>query len=196
MIGKKDIPSLSWNLRWLANREEKNPMNWAQQISKKTRNYIKEERAKELIEGSKHTDQEIKVLVDQYGFEKEQLLSGQLYEEEKELFKSNIIFLVDLLPARENQIWADDLGVKPQQISRWKKGDINPQSKNIKNLLRLHDLDPEIDLNAIPLFLMLEPISAFRKKEWVQKRLEKMKPSEVAKIFTALKRLLVENGKD
>ena len=196
MIGKEDIPALSWNLRWLANREEKNPTNWAQQISKKTRNYIKEERAKELIEGSKHTDQEIKVLVDQYGFEKEQLLSGQLYEEEKELFKSNIIFLVDLLPARENQIWADELGVKPQQISRWKKGEINPQSKNIKKLLRLHDLDPEIDLNTIPLFLMLEPISAFRKKEWVKKRLEKMKPSEVAKIFTALKRLLVENGKD
>ena len=183
MIGKKDIPSLSWNLRWLAYREEKDPTNWAQQISKKTRNYIKEERAKELIEGSKHTDQEIKVLVDQYGFEKEQLLSGQLYEEEKELFKSNIIFLIDLLPTRENQKWADEL-------------EINPQSKNIKKLLRLHDLDPEIDLNAIPLFLILEPISAFLKKEWVQKRLEKMKPSEVAKIFTALKRLLVENGKD
>ena len=196
MIVKDDIPALSWNLRYLASREEKDPTNWAQQVSKRTRNFIKEERVKELLEGSKHSDQELRVLIDHYGIEKEQLLSGQLYEEDIELSKSNIIFLVDLLPDRENQIWADELGVKPQQLSRWKKGEISPQSKNIKKLLRLHGLESELDLKTVPLFLMLEPISAFKKKEWVKKRLEKMKPSEVAKIFTALKRLLVENEKD
>ena len=43
---------------------------------------------------------------------------------------------------------------------------------------------------------MLEPISDFKKKEWVQKRLEVMHPTEVAKIFTALKRMLRPNAKD
>ena len=75
MIVKDDIPALSWNLRYLASREEKDPTNWAQQVSKRTRNFIKEERVKELLEGSKHSDQELKVLIDHYGIEKEQLLS-------------------------------------------------------------------------------------------------------------------------
>ena len=41
MLKKDDIPTLSWNLRWLAHREEPDPTRWSQQISQRTKNTIK-----------------------------------------------------------------------------------------------------------------------------------------------------------
>ena len=196
MLKKDDIPTLSWNLRWLARREEPDPTRGSQQISQRTKNTIKAKRVQALLDGNPHSEAELKVLMDQYGIERERLLSGQLYEEEMELLKSNVRFLIESLPNRENQKWADVLGVKPPQLSRWKKGEVGPQPNNQKKLLRLHGLDPDTDLNAVPLFLLQEPISDFKKKEWVQKRLERTKPTEVAKIYTALKRLLIPNEED
>ena len=58
------------------------------------------------------------------------------------------------------------------------------KSKNLRSpwdLIKIQDL-------AVVSFLMLEPISSFKKKERVQKRLEVITP-QVAKIFTALKRI-------
>jgi len=196
MIKINDIPAISWNLRWLALKRESDSSLWAKQISTQTKNTIKTERAQKLLEGELPSDAEIAVLQDQYGLEKEDLVSGKLFEEESTLMIRNVRFLIESIPSRENRKWAEELEVNPQQLSRWKRGEITPQPRNQKKLLRLHGLDQDTDLAVVPLFLMLEPISDFKKKEWVQKRLEGMHPTEVAKIFTALKRMLRPNAKD
>ena len=196
MIKIDDIPAICWNLRWLAMKKEPDFSLWSKQISKQTKNTIKPKRALQLLDGEIPSEAELLVLVEQFGLDKETLLSGKLFESEKELLKQNVQFLIDSLPKGENQKWGEVLGVHPQQLSRWSAGEINPQPKNLKKLLRLHGLDPETDLKTVALFLQQEDISSFKKKEWVLKRLERMNPTEVAKIFIALKRMLSPNAKD
>ena len=85
MIKINDIPAISWNLRWLALIRESDSSLWAKQIRTNTKNTIKTERAQKLLEGELPTDAEIAVLQDQYGLEKEDLVSGKLFEEESTL---------------------------------------------------------------------------------------------------------------
>ena len=63
-----------------------------------------------------------------------------------------------------------------------------------KKLLRLHGLDQDTDL-AVVLFLMLEPISISKRKNGF-KTFGSNAPHEVAKLLTALKRMLRPNAKD
>ena len=196
MIKINDIPAISWNLRWLALKRESDSSLWAKQISTQTKNTIKTERAQKLIEGELPSDAEIAVLQDQYGLEKEDLVSGKLFESKKGLFKQNIEFLIVSLPKGENHISGKELGVHPQQLSRWKSGAIKPQPKNLKKLLRLHGFDPDTNLNEVALFLQMEEISSFQKKAWVLKRMESLSPNQVASLFEAFKKLLTPYAKD
>lgn len=188
----RHLPQLALNLRWIGRRAGKAPDQWAREIVRMTRKTISSHRAVGLLHGADPTVAELAVLVDVTGFEKEELLSVPLYTRERPLFAQNLRHLVDSIPHGQGRVAASRVGITEGQLSRWKKwaDERKPHQTNVRKLLKFHGMDPDIDLDDVPLFLSMEPISGYSQKAWLSARVQEMSPSEVAALYPALRKLL------
>ena len=186
------LDQLALNLRFAMREREQNPDYWAERLAKLTRNGIDKMKAHALLTGAKPQPEEIDILVEMLGFEREELLSVPLYTRNAPLLVQNLCYLVDGIPHGHGRIAAEKIGIKESQRSRWKKwsGSSPPHPTNLKNLLKFHGLDPDLDLTRVPIFLSMEPLGGYAQKKWVADQLHEMPPSEVSEIYPALKKLL------
>jgi hypothetical protein len=86
---------------------------------------------------------------------------------------------------------AKDIGVRPEQLSRWGNGEVaNPEITNVRTLLKKLSMEPDLDLEAIPLFLSLIPVAPVARKRWMQEKIEKMPPEELERFIDPIARML------
>lgn len=198
MVDIDDIPQLAKNLRWLLSREEPRAELWSGMLSLKTRNTINRLDAGALLMGGPVDAHQLSVLSEMLGYESEELMSVPLYTRDTSILAQNLRYLVEAIPHGHGKEAATKIGVKEAQLSRWKKwGDQrSPHAPNLRKLLKFHGMDPDIDLEKVPIFLSMEPLSGYAQKEWVASRVHDMPAEYVAEIYPALKRLFQYDEKN
>jgi hypothetical protein len=188
------LSQFTLNLRWLMSQKKQNPSEWGKTLEKMSRGYFSFHRALGLVVEAKPTAAEVEALADLTGHEAEELLSVPLYGLEDSVRRLNFQYLLEALPKGEGKVAAKMIGITPSQLSRWKVGVEKPRASNAKKLLRFHGIDPDTDLDKVPLFLSIEPVSGYQKKKWVVSRLMEMPADQLAAIYPALKKMLRSDG--
>ena len=195
----KEIEELSQfcrNLRWLLWRRNPDPASWVRELVHLSRKSISSSRSVGLLRGAEPDPNEVQVLADLNGLEVEELQGVPLYALNHSVLRENLCHLLDALPQGEKERAAEAIGVRPSQLSRWKNQVENPRKENVRKLLRFHGLDPDLDVERLPIFLSLEPLSGYAQKEWVASRVRELPASEIAQIYPALRKLLRYDEKD
>lgn len=188
--GISDVNQCSLNLRWLVRKRCSDPNRWNMELTKITRNYLGIERATELLRGAVASANEIRLLAEVFRVESEELVAVPLYTRDHTILQLNLAYLADVIPHGQKDKVAKAIGVTPPQVSRWASGEVSPHMRNLRLLLKLHGIDPDIDLATIPLFLSLDPLSGFEQRSWIVKRVMDLPAAEIAKIYPALCKLL------
>jgi hypothetical protein len=149
-------------------------------------------RAIGLLRGAEPAPAEIAMAVEMTGFEREELLSVPLYTRGLPLFALNLRHLVEAIPHGQGRDAAARIGITESHLSRWRKwGDERkPHRTNVRNLLKFHGMDPDLDLDSVPVFLSMEPISGYAQKAWLSSRVQEMSAADVAALYPALRKLL------
>lgn len=188
----RDLPQLALNLRWILRGRDPSPDAWVSELVRLSRKSLPLTRAIGLLRGAEPTPAEVGLLIEITGFEKEELLSVPLYTRGLPLFALNLRHLVESIPHGQGRDAAARIGITEGQFSRWRKwGDERkPHRTNVRNLLKFHGMDPDLDLDRVPLFLSMEPISGYAQKEWLSSRVQEMSAAEVAALYPALRKLL------
>lgn len=184
------------NLRWLARLRDPAPETWAQRLVEMTRDYLTTKRATELLRGAVPTEKEIALIAEITGHEPEQLTQSPIYGDASSVRRENIRFLLAALKHRkgEGRLAAKEMGISPSQLSRWRKQVEKPRLKNIKALLRFLGIDTETDLDRVPLFLALEPLSGHEQKRWILRRVQETSNDEISRLYPALRKMFREDG--
>ncbi len=195
MESKNDVSQFCLNLRWLARAKEVDPLKWAEKIASTTR-FMDKKRATGLLMGAKPTDKEVEVVADAFGQELESLITAPLYGSGTTLRTQNLRCLVEALPKGQGQVAAKEIGITAPQLSRWGTKVLNPREEHVRKLLKFHGMDQDIDLQDVPIFLSLEPISGFGRKSWMIDRLREMPADEAAELYPAMKKLFRRDAKD
>jgi|GEM_PF-1083438 len=179
------------NLRWILKLRGARPDDWAKELVGLTRKRIGFSRAVTLLSGAEPLPEEVNVLIDMTDFDREELITAPIYTREQSLLGQNIRHLVEAIPHGQGKEAAGKIGITEGQLSRWKKWkeERKPHRTNLRKLLKFHGMDPDIDLEEVPVFLSMEPLSGYAQKEWVSTKVNEMPASEVAKIYPALKKL-------
>ncbi len=191
--GITDVSQSCLNLRWLMRQRCADPTMWALELNKLTRTYLGFSRATGLLLGPdarRETPEEIRMLAEVFKVEPEDLVSVPLYTRNSSIFRENINYLVESIPHGQKETVAKAIGITAPQFSRWSGGDIKPRKTNLRKLLKLHGIDPDLDLESVPLFLSMEPLSGFDQRRWVANRVQDLPAAEIAKIYPALRKLL------
>lgn len=166
---------------------------WAVELNKLTRNYLGFSRATGLLIGpdaNRETPEEIRMLAEVFKVEPEELVSVPLYTRDSSVFRENVRYLVESIPHGQKETVAKAIGITAPQFSRWASGEIKPRKANLRKLLKLHGIDQDLDLENVPLFLSMEPLSGFDQRRWVANRVQDLPAAEIAKIYPALRKLL------
>lgn len=191
--GITDVSQSCLNLRWLMLQRCSDPTMWAVELNKMTRNYLGFTRADRLLidpDARRETPEEIRLLAEVFQVEPEELISVPLYTRESSVFRENIRYLVESIPHGQKETVAKTIGITPPQLSRWASGEAKPRKANVRKLLKLHGIDPDLDLESVPLFLSTEPLSGFDQRRWVANRVQDLPAAEIARIYPALRKLL------
>jgi transcriptional regulator with XRE-family HTH domain len=190
MRGISDVNQCCLNLRWLVRQRCPDPTRWGMELGKITRNYLGYNRALGLLMGADPNPDEIRMLAEVFKVEPEELVAVPLYTRESTILQLNLTYLAEVIPHGQKDKMAKVIGVTPPQISRWASGEVKPHKKNLRLLLKLHGIDPDLDLTKIPLFLSLDPLSGFDQRSWIASRVQDLPAAEIAKIYPALRKLL------
>jgi len=184
------LSQFTLNLRWLMSQRANAPSEWGGALEKLSRSVLGYSRALGLLWGADPKASEVEMLGELVGFDAEELLSVPLYGRDQSVRRMNFQYLLDALPKGAAQEAAQSIGITPSQLSRWRQGVENPRATNVRKLLRFHGMDPDIDLDKVPLFLSMEPVSGYQQKKWVADRLMEMPADQMAAIYPALKKML------
>jgi transcriptional regulator with XRE-family HTH domain len=184
------LSQFTLNLRWLMSQRASAPSEWGGALEKLSRSVLGYSRALGLLWGADPKTSEVEMLGELVGFDTEELRSVPLYGRDQSVRRMNFQYLLDALPKGAAQEAAQSIGITPSQLSRWRQGVENPRATNVRKLLRFHGMDPDIDLDKVPLFLSMEPVSGYQQKKWVADRLMEMPADQMAAIYPALKKML------
>lgn len=186
------LNQITLNLRWLMKSRGAPTGRWALTLAELSRRTISFSRATGLLLGASPSEAELRVLVDVAGCDREELIAAPLYARDETILALNLRHLVDSIPHGERKAAAKRIGVSEWQLSRWRKWTTTggPHPANLRNLLKFHGMDSDIELEKVPLFLSMEPVSGYSQKAWLSSRVEEMSPSEVAALYPALRKLL------
>ncbi len=188
--GITDVSQCCLNLRWLMRQRSADPSLWTVELNKISRTFLGFSRAHGLLIGVNAKPEEIRMLSEVFRVEPEELVTVPLYTRDSTVFQLNLGYLVDSIPHGQKDKIAKAIGITAPQFSRWANGEITPRKKNLRLLLKLHGIDPDLDLTTVPLFLAMEPLSGFDQRNWVANRVQDLPAAEIAKIYPALKKLL------
>jgi transcriptional regulator with XRE-family HTH domain len=193
MVKNNGLPQFTMNLRWIVRRKDPNPERWAEILVGMTQKFLSSSRAAGLLLGAVPFPEEIEVLAETTAIDGEDLQVVPLYGGSENVFRENLGYLLECLPKGEAKEAAKKIGITASQLSRWRTNVENPHPVNLRGLLRFLGIDPETDLRVELLFLSMEPVSGYGKKQWMMERIKEMPAEEITKLFPALKRMLQAN---
>ncbi len=188
--GITDVNQCCLNLRWLMRQRCADSSLWAVELNRLTRTYLGFSRATGLLQGADAKPEEIRLLSELFKIEQEELVSVPLYTRDSSVFRENLSYLLSSIPHGQKETVAKAIGITAPQFSRWSNGEIQPRKKNLRLLLKLHGIDPDLDLTTVPLFLALDPLSGFDQRQWIANRVQDLPAAEIARIYPALRKLL------
>jgi transcriptional regulator with XRE-family HTH domain len=190
MEALQDLSQFTLNLRWIISQKVSASSEWGRALERLSRTTVGSSRALGLLWGAEPKAQEVEMIKDLTGYEHEELFSVPLYGRNESVRRLNFQYLLDAMPKGASQLAAKQIGITPSQLSRWRKGVEKPRASNVRKLLRFHGIDPDTDLDKVPLFLAMEPVSGYQQKKWVADRLMEMPADQMAAIYPALKKML------
>jgi transcriptional regulator with XRE-family HTH domain len=185
-----ELSTFCLNLRWMLFQRCKDPLDWAGELSRITRNFISFSRSHGLLMGGQPTLEEVRALADILKVDPEELQSVPIYARAVPVFRQNLAYLIDSIPHGQKDRVAKQIGITAPQLSRWTTGEIKPRTRNLRQLLKIHGIDPDLQLETAPLFLSMEPLSGYTQRQWVASRVQELPPAEIARIYPALRKLL------
>ena len=186
----RELPQVIKNLRYRLFQESKDTSRWdrlaADQLG------IAIYKVRQVIQGEeKPSSKELERIAEWCGRSVDDIGSAPTYPSDKDgMQKENLKFLLESLPHGGKKKAAKVLGVRPEQVSRWKTGRQPPNKGNVKDLLKYFSLGPDLDLGTVPLFLINYPIHAEAKKDWLIGRLQEMPPDKLEPHFTSIRKLI------
>ena len=148
-------------------------------------------RAAALLDGGTPEADEIAVVLDAFGVERDTVFAAPLYGTPPDtILNLNLRFLINAVPkSGERAELAASLGVAPSTLSRWGHGRVRPERKNLRALLRHFGEDEQIDLETAPLFLATNPVGALRKRAWLVQQIMALPTAELIQVFPAAERI-------
>lgn len=171
-------------------REVSDPSIWVSKLASRSRTRLSHERARQLLLGFQPAPGEVEALATIFGLERDELIVAPLYNRERGLLQENIAYLAESVRYGQQKKVAKAVGVSPEQFCRWISGKAKPRKSNIRTLLKLHAIDPDLDLERVPIFLSLEPMSAFAKRDWIVAKVQELPADEISAIYPALRKIL------
>lgn len=185
------LPQFTLNLRHLAFSQLPDASFEDRSLWLAKKSGLSHRRVADLLQGEAPARTDLEKFASAFGLEETVLGSAPVYgNEENTVLRENLRYLLRSLPKGEKSHLAMTIGIRPEQLSRWTKDVVVPEAKNLQKTLKFFQLDPDFDLVRSPLFLSLDPVGAYKQKEWLLTRLKILPPGAVAEVFTALKRLL------
>jgi len=185
------LPQVSLNLRYQLYKEKHVPAQWEDVASKKLKIGLYRMRA--IMNGDESLSPEEQEAVAEWcGRSVDDLGSAPIYPADTEgMTKENLRFLINSLKGQGGQKkFSETLGIRPEQVTRWKKGGVIPHGSNLRDLLKFFSLDSNLDLGKIPLFLATFPIHGVAQKEWIIQRLQEMPHEQLAPHFPSISKLI------
>jgi hypothetical protein len=185
------LPQVSLNLRYQLYKEKHDPAQWEDVAAKKLK--IGLYRMRSIMNGDESLSPEEQEAVAEWcGRSVDDLGSAPIYPADTEgMTKENLRFLIGSLKGQGGQKkFSESLGVRPEQVTRWKKGGVMPHGSNLRDLLKFFSLDADLDLGKTPLFLANFPIHGVAQKEWIIQRLQEMPHEQLAPHFPSISKLI------
>lgn len=186
-----NLPQVALNLRYQLYNEKHAPARWEEIAAKKLA--IGLYRIRPIMNGEESpSHQEVEAIAEWCGRSVDDVVSAPIYPADSEgMAKENLRFLIASLKGKGGQKQlAEALGVRPEQVSRWKKEGVIPHGNNQRDLLRFFSLDPDLNLGKTPLFLANVPIHGVAQKEWIIQRLQEMPHEQLAPHFPSISKLI------
>jgi transcriptional regulator with XRE-family HTH domain len=142
-----------------------------------------------FLKGRPASDQQIRDLAEAFRLEEEDLRFRDLViDSGEDVLAANMRYLFDLTHGLKGKV-AEELGVNKSTITEWANGN-RPVPETLKRLARYFGISWSDDLETTPIFLSYEPVSDSAKRRWLVERIKRLSPSELSRIFDALKKIL------
>lgn len=196
MVALKDLanlPQVTRNLRHKLYLERHDTALWGELVADAL--HVSPLRARQLLDGRppEITEEELGKVARWCGRQIDDVASSPSYSSDKrEILLENLRLLQQGLGAGGQKLLAKHIGVTNSTICRWFAGDWKeaPHPKNLSAALRFFGLDPELDLEVVPLFLFDAPVHVMAKKIYLKGMVDQASADEIAKHFDALRKIL------
>ena len=107
------------------------------------------------------------------------------------MLRENVKALLDTLPHGGQLAFAKEIDVDATTVSRWATGKSVPKSQaNLSAIRKYFHLPANVDLEATPLFLDLEPVGGIAKRKQLQQLLAELSTAKIDELYAALRKLL------
>jgi hypothetical protein len=183
------------NLRYLLWRTKKiNRAQWAAHLASWAD--CDKARAAALLRGSTLRDKEQRLIAKNAGATEEEIQTEGFWKEKAvedhvNILRENLAFLTDKRLGKKLVDIEKETGISRISLHRWKSGKHEPKdSDKLLRLVLYFGLDPLADLKADPIFLEMEPIGGLMRKQWLQKKIDKLENQTLNELYPALQRLL------
>jgi len=200
---------IALNLRFLLWRDEKSRIQdserlsqWPERPSKWSRRLAdwaecNPARAEKLIRGAEIFQAELDSIKLNHPLNDDEFMTlrngsflESIAQNQLNIWQENLVFLLDKLVHGENNKLAKKLNVNSGSISRWKNRENEPKQSRKYEIQDFFKLSAQVDLEHYPLFLSIDPVRTYEKKEWLQKKIQDLTEETTQELFPALKRLL------
>jgi transcriptional regulator with XRE-family HTH domain len=174
------------NLLYLQWKERVERQLWTQRLAQQLA--VSSARIHDLINGTAPTATELANASVSTEITEEDLLYRRLVADEN-IFRENICFLLDTLHHGGQKQLAKTLNVRAEALSTWRNG-TKPRGKTVTQIRQFFGLPDRFDLENSSVFLSIEPVSVFEKRNWLKRRLEEIDHTNLVELFPALQRML------
>ena len=124
------------------------------------------------------------------GLQYDYLFSSLIEHSKEDIFEKNLQYLLSTLEHGENAEFAEEIGVNPSTLTRWKQGKTKPDKYALSQIAKYFGIKDVDELRTQFLFLELEPVSTRQKKQQCKKMIDEMDKEAFEAIFVALGKLL------
>lgn len=125
-------------------------------------------------------------------FENEDMRDLSVESIRKRFVANNIAELFSNLQHGDKEKVANELGVNPSTITRWKRGEVTPSVKTLGKIARFFGLESAEAITGGYLFYKLEPATIREKRDRIVEKLLSLDDATFDAIYPALERLVRE----
>jgi transcriptional regulator with XRE-family HTH domain len=175
------------NLFYLLWRESRDIRSWPGLLAEWAE--IQRTEAKRIIENRSVPDEILSRVAEAKDYTVEELHYGALIGSEQ-IAEENIKYLLDKLRHGEKKKLAEQIGVTPETVSQWSRGNQLPRSKNREKIKSYFGIENAVDLEEHPLFLVQRPLTDEMRRRDLREKIEEADEDSIETYYDALVKLL------